>query len=59
MGGPYCHFGNRLKSASRWAALDDIAGWQDDGHDDNLAARDAMLETCEAAIMGGFILTFC
>lgn len=42
------------------AALDDIAGWQVDVWpcDDNLAARDAMLETCEAAIMGpDFILT--
>ncbi len=41
------------------AALDDIAGWQVDVWpcDDNLAARDAMLETCEAAIMGpDFIL---
>ena len=41
-------------------ALDDIAGWQVDVWpcDDDLAARDAMLETCEAAIMGpDFILT--
>ncbi|MEC8095163.1 MAG: NAD(P)-dependent oxidoreductase, partial [Pseudomonadota bacterium] len=42
------------------AALDDIAGWQVDVWpcDDDLAARDALLETCEAAIMGpDFILT--
>lgn len=42
------------------AALDDIAGWQVDVWpcDDDLAARDAMLETCEAAIMGpDYILT--
>ncbi|MEC9139150.1 MAG: 2-hydroxyacid dehydrogenase, partial [Pseudomonadota bacterium] len=41
-------------------ALDDIAGWQVDVWpcDDDLAARDALLETCEAAIMGpDFILT--
>ena len=42
------------------AAINDIAGWQVDiwPCDDDLAARDTMLETCEAAIMGpDFILT--